>query len=85
MSRIIMSYSKWALVSCGSVFALGFGILRKKNVSASATETTETLSSSDTQSEEDPSPDTLRLKGLIVFFRHGARTPLRHLVGIEQV
>ncbi|ELU12450.1 hypothetical protein CAPTEDRAFT_222428 [Capitella teleta] len=26
----------------------------------------------------------LHLKGLVVFFRHGARTPLRHLVGIEE-
>ncbi|ELU12451.1 hypothetical protein CAPTEDRAFT_196462 [Capitella teleta] len=27
----------------------------------------------------------LHLKGLVVFFRHGARTPLRHLVGVEEV
>ena len=31
------------------------------------------------------SGDSLKLKSVQVFFRHGARTPLRHIAGIDEV
>ncbi len=45
----------------------------------------QTLSEPLTHVDRNNSDDKLELKCVQIFFRHGARTPLKHVPGVEEV